>query len=149
LVVPGLVVGLLGLRGSRSGEASRRASLLAVAASLAWAVVIVVLIVASTGGSSGGCTYPAAVHQAYAKAMADIRGGGAPATQAADAGLAASQANSAAAAAGDFHVRSALSTLAVDLLAARADMIAGRAVPASLQAQLAADGSALTASCPG
>jgi hypothetical protein len=149
LVVPGLVVGLLGLRRSGPGEPGRRASVLALAASLAWAVVIVVVVVAAGGsGSSGGCSYPAAVHQAYARAMADLSGSASAATQATDLGIAASKANSAAAAAGDIGVRSALFAMAGDLQEARADVIAGKAVPSTLRAHLTADGPALTASCP-
>ena len=149
LVVPGLVVGLLGFRRSGPGEPGRRASLLALAASLAWAVVIVVVVVAASGsGSSGGCSYPAAVHQAYARAMADLSGGASAATQATDLGIAASKANSAAAAAGNIGVRTALFAMAGDLQQARADRIAGKAVPPALRAHLTADGPALTASCP-
>ena len=147
LVVPGLVVGLIGLRRSSSGEPGRRASVLAIAASLAWAVVIVVLVAATTGGSSGGCSYPAAVHEAYATAMADLSGKAPTATQATDLGLAAGRANSAAAAASEIGVRTALFAMAGDLQVARTDVIAKRPVPASLRAQLSADGAALTASC--
>jgi len=148
LVVPGLVVGLVGLRRSSSGEPGRRASVLALVASLAWAVVIVVLVMATGGGSSSGCSYPAAVHQAYATAMADLSGGAPAAQQATDLGIAASRANSAAAAAGDIKVRTALFALAGDLQQARADVIAGRLAQASLlRPQLATDGTALTASC--
>jgi hypothetical protein len=148
LVVPGLVVGLIGLRRTSSGEPGRRASVLALAASLAWAVVIVVLVLVSTGGTSVGCSYPAAVHQAYAAAMADLKGSAPAATQATDLGLAASRANSAAAAAGEMQVRAALFDMAGDLQQARTEVIAKRPVPASLRSQLTADGAALTASCP-
>jgi hypothetical protein len=153
LVVPGIVVSLLGLRSSRPGEPGRRASLLGLAASLAWAVVIVVLVVVAGGsGSSGGCSYPAAVRQAYVTAMADLSGNASAATKATDLGIAAGRANSAAAAAGDVGVRSALFALAGDLQQARADVIAGKgkakAIPPALRAHLAADGPALTASCP-
>ena len=148
LVVPGLVVGLIGLRRTSSGKPGRLASVLAIAASLAWAVVIVVLVAVSTGGSSGGCSYPAAVQQAYATAMADLRGGAPAATRATDLGLAVSRANSAAAAASDVQVRSALFAMAGDLQQARTDVIASRSVPASLREQLVTDGAALTASCP-
>jgi hypothetical protein len=148
LVVPGLVVGLLGLRRSRPGEPGRRASVLALAASVAWAVVIVVLVVVAGGsGSSGGCSYPASVHQAYETAMADLSGKASAATEGTDLGNAASRANSAAAAASDIGVRTALSAMAGDLQLARADVIAGRPVPATLREHLAADGPALTASC--
>ena len=148
LVVPGLVVGLMGLRRTRSGQPVRRASVLALVASLAWAVVIVVVVAAGTRGSSAGCSYPAAVHQAYATAMADLKGNASAATQATDLGLAVSRANSAATAAGEIQVRSALFDMAGDLQQARTDVIAKRPVPASLRAQLTADGAALTASCP-
>jgi hypothetical protein len=147
LVVPGLVVGVLGLRRSRAGEPGRRAAVLAVVASLAWAVIIVVVAVASTGGSASGCGYPANVHQAYASVMADIRGGAPASTQEADLAVAAGRANSAAAAAGQISVRAALFALAGDLQQARADVIADRVVPASVQARLASDGAALSASC--
>jgi len=142
------VVGLMGLRRTRSGQPVRRASVLALVASLAWAVVIVVVVAAGTGGSSAGCSYPAAVHQAYATAMADLKGNASAATQATDLGLAVSRANSAATAAGEIQVRSALFDMAGDLQQARTDVIAKRPVPASLRAQLTADGAALTASCP-
>jgi hypothetical protein len=148
LVVPGLVVGLLGLRESRPGEPGRRASVLALAASLAWAVVIALLVATSTGGSAGGCTYPAAVHKAYATAMADLSSNAPAATLATDLGLAASQANSAGAAAGQIQLRTALIAMAGDLQLARTDVIAKRPVPSTLRAHLAADGAALTASCP-
>lgn len=147
LVVPGLVVGVLGLRRSRSGEPARRASVLALAASLAWAAVIVVVIAAASGGSAGGCTYPAAVHQDYGRAMADISGNAPAARLAEDLGIAATRANSAAAAATDIQGRTELFAMAADLQQARADVITQKAVPASLRAHLGADGAALTASC--
>ena len=150
LVIPGLVAGVVGVRRSSSGEPVRRASILAIAASLAWAVIIVLLVASNSGGSPAGCRYPAAVHQTYAQVMADLSTH-APATrEVADLGLAASRANSAAAATatGDISVRSALFAMAGDLQQARADLIASRKVPGSMRAQLANDGTALSASCP-
>jgi hypothetical protein len=150
LVIPGLVAGVAGVRRSSSGEPVRRASFLAIAASLAWAVIIVLLVASNSGGSPAGCRYPAAVHQTYAQVMADLSAH-APATrEVADLGLAASRANSAAAATatGDISVRSALFAMAGDLQQARADLIATRKIPASLRAHLATDGTALSASCP-
>ncbi|HUD80033.1 MAG TPA: hypothetical protein VMR00_19480 [Streptosporangiaceae bacterium] len=147
LVVPGLVAGILGLRESPPGGPVRRAAVTAIAASLAWAVVIVVVVIAvSSGGSGAACTYPAAVHQAFARAMTDISTH-APG-QAADLTLAVSRANASAAAAGQIPVRNALFALAGDLELARGDVTAGRAVPGTLRAHLAADGSALTRACP-
>jgi hypothetical protein len=147
LVLPGLVVGVLGLRRSRSGKPGRAASVLALIASLAWAAVIVVVLAATSGGSAGGCTYPAAVHQAYAQAMTDISGNVPAAQLAADLGTAASRANSAAAAATDIQGRNELFAMAADLQQARADVITQKAVPGSLRAHLSADGAALAASC--
>lgn len=147
LVVPGLVAGILGLRESPPGGPVRRAAVTAIAASLAWAVVIVVVVIAvGSGGSGAACTYPAAVHQAFARAMTDISTH-APG-QAADLTLAVSRANASAAAAGQIPVRNALFALAGDLELARGDVTAGRAVPGTLRAHLAADGSALTRACP-
>jgi hypothetical protein len=80
--------------------------------------------------------------------MADLKGSAPAATQATDLGLATSRANSAATAASEIQVRSALYDMAADLQQARTDVIANRPVPSSLRAQLAADGNALTAACP-
>jgi len=150
LVIPGLVAGVFGLRRSSSGDPVRRASILAIAASLTWAVIIVVLVASNSGGSARRCVYPASVHQAYAQVMADLSAHPGATKQVADLGLAVSRANASAAATatGDISVRSALFRMAGDLQQARADLTASRAVPASLRARLAADGTALTASCP-
>jgi hypothetical protein len=151
LVIPGLIAGALGFRRSRPGEPVRRASVLAIAASLAWAVIIVVVLVASTsGGSAGSCQYPAAAHQAYARAMADLSSNAKPSVMIADLGLAASRANASAAATatGDVTVRSVLFAMTADLQQARADLVANRPVPGQLRAHLAADETALRAACP-
>jgi hypothetical protein len=150
LVIPGLVAGAVGLRRSKAGEPLRRASILAIAASLAWAIVIVVLVASTAGGSAGSCQYPAAVHQAYERAMADLRSNARASVTAADLGQAASRANASAVATatGDVTVRSALFAMTADLQQARSDVVASRPVPSSLRAHLAADETALTASCP-
>ena len=150
LVIPGLVAGVFGFRRSPSGGPVRRASILAIAASLAWAVIIVVLVASNSGGSAGSCVYPASVHQAYTEVEADLSTHPAAAKQIADLDVAVSRANASAAATatGDISVRSALFALAGDLQQARADLTGGRAVSASLRARLAADGTALTAACP-
>ena len=150
LVIPGLVAGALSFRRSRAGDPVRRASILAIVASLAWAVIIVVLVASTSGGSAGNCHYPATVHQAYARAMADLRSNAQASVTVADLGQAATRANAAAAATGtgDIAVRSALFAMTADLQQARADVVAKRPVPSTLRAHLAADGTALTASCP-
>ncbi|HUA42834.1 MAG TPA: hypothetical protein VMA32_14765 [Streptosporangiaceae bacterium] len=150
LVVPGVVAGVLGLRRSAPGEPVRRASILAIAASLAWAVIIILLVATTSGGSAGDCRYPAAAHQAYVRAMSDLGSNAADSVKIADLGLAASRANAAAAATatGDVTVRSALFAMTADLQQARSDIIARRPVPGSLRSHLASDETALTTSCP-
>jgi hypothetical protein len=147
LVVPGLVVGILSLR-QPGGRPVRTASWLAIGASIAWAVIIVLIVAGISGGSAGSCGgYPAAVHQAYEKAMTDLSDHAPVSVQAADLDTAANRANASAAAAGQISVRSALFVLANDMAQARADIVAHRPVPASLRQQLAAEGAAPTGSC--
>jgi len=150
LVIPGLVAGALSLRRSKAGDPVRRASILAIVASLAWAVIIVVLVASTSGGPASSCQYPAAVHQAYARAMADLRSNVQASVTVAELGQAATRANSSAAATatGDIKVRSALFAMTADLQQARADVVAKRPVPSSLRAHLAADEAALAAACP-
>jgi hypothetical protein len=147
LVVPGLVLGALSLRQAAS-QSVRKASWLAIGASLAWAAIIVVVVAGVFGGSAPRCGgYPAAVHQAYAKALADLNSNAPAAAQAADLEAAASQANSFAAAAGQISVRTALFTMANDMAQARADVVAGRPIPATLRQHLADDGVVPAGSC--
>jgi len=150
LVLPGLVLGALGLSRSTAGESTRRASLAAIYTSLIWAVIIAVIVVVSSSGSSAGnCSYPAAVHQAYVRALGDLSGSTAANVQAADLGEAVSKANAAAAATSEIPVRSALFALADDLEQARTDVVAGKSVPVVLRQRLTTDGTALTRACPG
>lgn len=150
LVIPGLVAGALSFRRSKAGDPVRRASLLAIVASLAWAVIIVVVVASTSGGSAASCQYPVAVHQAYARAMTDLSSNAQASVTVADLGQAATRANASAAATatGDITVRSALFAMTADLQQARADVVARRPVPSSLRAHLATDETALTASCP-
>jgi hypothetical protein len=150
LVIPGLVAGALSFRRSKAGDPVRRASLLAIVASLAWAVIIVVVVASTSGGSAASCQYPVAVHQAYARAMTDLSSNAQASVTVADLGQAATRANASAAATatGDITVRSALFAMTADLQQARADVVAKRPVPGSLRAHLATDETVLTASCP-
>ena len=147
LVLPGLAVGVLGLR--QAGAPSvRKASVVAICASLAWAVIIVLIVAGASGGPAGACSgYPAAVHQAYQKAMADLRDHAPASVQTADLGTAASMANASAAAAGQIGVRTALFAMADDMAQARADVVAGRPVPGTLRTHLIEDGAAPAGSC--
>jgi hypothetical protein len=130
-----------------AGLLQRRSVRLAVAGCAA-AVVLIVIIVVIVTTSGGGCgTYPAAVRQAYASAMADLRNHASAPVQLAAFQHAASRANASAAAAGQIAVRTALFTMAGDLDQAYADMTAHRALPPALLQHLTADGTALPASC--
>ena len=146
-VVPGLVAGILGLR-QRGTSSVRKASLVAIGASVAWAVIIVLIVAGGSGGSGGACTgYPVAVHQAYHKAMTDLRDHASASVQAVDLGTAASMANASAAAAGQIGVRTALFAMADDMAQARADVVAGLPVPGTLRTHLNDDGAAPAGSC--
>lgn len=112
-------------------------------------VIIVVIVTATSGGPVGGCgTYPAAVRQAYTRAMTDIRTRAPASVQSAAFAQAASRANASAAAAGQISARTAMFAMASDMNRAYADVAANRALPATLRQHLAADGTALPASCP-
>jgi hypothetical protein len=146
-VVPGLVLGILSLR-QAAGQSVRRASWLAIGASIAWAVIIILIVAGMSGGSPGDCAgYPAAVHQAYEKALADLSDHAPVSVQAAALDTAASRANASAAAAGQIGVRTALFAMANDMAQARVDVVALRPVPATLRQRLAADGATPTGSC--
>jgi uncharacterized membrane protein len=147
LVVPGLVIGFLSLR-QGGGQAIRKASWLAIGASLAWAVIIIVIVANVFGGGASSCGgYPAAVHQAYEKALTDLSNNAPVATQGADLDSAASQANAFAAATGQIGVRTALFKMANDMAQARADVMAGRPIPAPLRQHLTDDGVVPAGSC--
>jgi hypothetical protein len=129
------------------GLLHRRSVRLALAGCAA-AVVLLVIIVVIVTTSGGGCgTYPAAVRQAYASAMTDLRNHAPASVQLAAFQQAASRANASAAAAGQIGVRTALFTMAGDLDQAHSDMTAHRALPPALLQHLTADGTALPASC--
>ena len=147
LVIPGLVVGILGLR--RPGSQSvRTASWVAIGVSLVWAVIIVLIVAGGSGGSAGACAgYPPAVHRAYDKAMTDLRDRAPASVLMADLGSAASLANASAAAAGQIGVRTVLFTMASDMAQARGDVVAGRPVPAALRTHLSDDATAPSGSC--
>ncbi len=147
LVVPGLVLGILSLR-QPGGQASRRASWLAIGASMAWAVIIILIVVGTTGGSAASCgAYPVAVHDAYERVLTDLNGHAPTSVQAADLETAASRANASAAATGQIGVRTALFAMANDMAQARADVVAQRPIPATLRQHLADDGAVPSGSC--
>ncbi len=137
-----------------AGASLRRRSAqlaLAAGAGVVVVIVIIVVIVTATSGSPGGAcgTYPAAVRQAYVRAMTDLRNHAPTSVQSTAFAQAASRANASAAAAGQIGVRTAMFAMASDMNRAYADAAANRALPATLRQRLTADGTALPASCPG
>jgi hypothetical protein len=101
-----------------------------------------------SGGGAQSCGgYPAAVHQAYEKALSDLSGNAPASTQAADLETAASEANANAAAAGQIGVRTALFAMANDMTQARDYVLARRPIPATLQQHLTDDGVVPAGSC--
>jgi hypothetical protein len=113
-------------------------------------VVVIILVIVMSGGPAGGCgTYPAAVRQAYVRAMTDLRSNAPASVQSAAFAAAASRANASAAGAGQIAVRTAMFAMASDMNRAYADVLANRALPATLRQHLSADGTALPASCSG
>jgi hypothetical protein len=151
LVVPGLVLGVLGLRRARVTGIGTVQSWLGIAASLVWAIGIVVVVTLPGGGSSRdpGCTGYQSASAAVSRATSALAVG-APAGQLrSDLGQAAGPVNSAAATAQDMSVRSALSVMTGDLQAALGEVNSGRPVPAVLKTALHHDAAAAGRLCGG
>jgi hypothetical protein len=151
LVVPGLVLGILGLRRARVTGVGTVQSWLGIAASLAWAIGIVVVATLPGGGSSGdpGCTGYQSASAAVSRVTSALAAG-APASQLrSELGNAAGTVNSAAATAQDMSVRSALSVMTGDLQAALGEVNSGRPVPAVLKTALHHDAAAAGRLCGG
>jgi Na+/H+-dicarboxylate symporter len=153
LVVPGLVLGILGVRRSgQSGEGGvdRLAYWTAIALSVVWACVIAVIVATGSGSPAAGCVgYPASVRAAYAKVISDINAKAPAAAQAADLAGAATKANAAAADTSQIQARDTLFRLVSDLQQVQADVVAKHPVPEDVLASLRADGATFPQSCPG
>lgn len=151
LVVPGLVLGILGLRRARITGVGTVQSWLGIAASLVWAIGIVVVATLPGGGSSAdpGCAgYQSA--GASVTRVSSALAAGTPAGQLrSDLDKAAGAVNSAAATAQDMSVRSALSVMTGDLQAALGEVNSGRPVPAVLKTALHHDAAAAGRLCGG
>lgn len=133
-----------------AGRMPRRMVAAAAAAVVLIAALAAVIATAVSGGPGGCVTYPAAVRQAYGRAMSDVTAAAPAAAQTADFAAAASRANSAAAAAGQGTGRVALDRMASDLAEAHTAVAAGQPLDGTaLLKRLRADGTALPASCPG
>jgi hypothetical protein len=152
LIVPGVVLGVLGLRRTRSTGTGLLQSWLGIAFSAIWAVVLIIVL--ATGGQSGpDCSGPAqaSVSTAMTAVLHDLSSGAAASTVEADLNHAISQANAAAAAAQQVSGRSALVALTTGLERALGAVQGSQKASsyATLRAQLAADNAAMTRACRG
>jgi hypothetical protein len=151
LVVPGAVLGVLGLRRARSSGTGRMQSWLGIGFSAIWAIVLIVVL--SSGGSGPGCSASsqAAVTSATTTVVHDLSSGAPTSTLTTDLGTAISQANSAAAAAQQVTVRSAFVTLTTGLQRTLATVQAGHATTsyATMASELSADSTAVSSACKG
>lgn len=149
LVLPGIVLGVLGLRRAAATGAGRVASWLGIALSLLWAAGIV--LIAVPGGSTPpdpGCTAYQAHGQAdVTRAAAAIGAGRQSSALAGELHHAAVVINKEAARSQSLGVRDALSSLTDDLQSADDQAAGGGQVPSQVADQLTRDASAAASTC--
>jgi len=147
LVVPGLVLGVVGLRRARVTGTGRTASWLAIAFSAIWAIVLGVWI-ASAGSTAGDAcgSYQTGVSYAVSQVLHDLASGAPPSVVSADLDQAISQANAAAAGAQQVPGRNAMATLTASLEQAAAQA-AGSASDAAVHQQVAVAEAAMVSAC--
>jgi hypothetical protein len=150
LVLPGLILGFLGLWRARTAGTGRRPSWLGIALSLAWAAGIIVLVWPGPGTAADpGCArYQADGRAAVARLTAALRSDSPPGRLRADLGRAARAVNDATASAQNISVRNSLAALSGDLQTALAASSAGRIAPAALDTTLTRRASAAAQLCP-
>jgi hypothetical protein len=150
LVLPGAVLGVLGLRRARSTGTGRMPSWIGIALSAIWAVVLIVLL-ASGGSSASGCSGSSqgAVSGAMSTVLRDLSSGAPVSTVKADLSQAMSQANAAAAGAQQVTVRGAYVTLTTGLSRALATVTINNSASsyAAISSQLSADNAAVSSAC--
>ncbi len=152
LVVPGAVLGVLGLRRARSTGTGRFPSWIGIALSAIWAVVLIVVLASGSSGPGCSASSQAAVSGSMSAVLRDMTAGAPASTVKADLSQAMSQANAAAAAAQQVSVRGAYVTLTTALSRAIATVAVSRPATSSYAAlisQLSADNAALTSACKG
>jgi hypothetical protein len=153
LVLPGAVLGVLGLRRAQSTGTGRMPSWIGIGLSAIWAVVLIVVL--ASGGSSGpNCptSSQAAVSGAMSTVLRDLSGAAPASTVTGDLEQAMSQANAAAATAQQVPVRSAYLSLTTGLQRALATVQGSSGSTrsyAALSSLLSADNAAVTSACRG
>ena len=151
LVLPGAVLGFLGLRRAQSTGTGRTASWLGIGLSGIWALVLIVLLVTSGGGSGAACT-PASetkLANAMSATLRDLSSSQPQSTVVADLNNAVSQANAAQVSAQQIAARNALATLTSGLQQSLTAISANHstATYSAVHAQLLADTAAVTTAC--
>jgi hypothetical protein len=153
LVVPGVVLGVLGLRRARVTGIGLVQSSLGIALSLVWAVGIIIVVSLpgqKPSSADPGCTaYQDGGRAAAARVSAALSAGGPAGPLRAELRQTADIVNSAAARAQGLTVRSALSGMTGDLQAALGEVTAGRPVSQALKASLSSDTAAAARMCGG
>jgi hypothetical protein len=152
LVLPGAVLGVLGLRRARTAGTGQISSLIGIGLSAIWAVVLIVIV--ASGGSSGpacSSSSQAAVSGAVSTVLRDLGTSAPQSTVATDLQQAMSQANAAAAGAQQVSVRSAYVTLTTGLDRALATVEGSHSTSSypALSSELSADNAAITSACKG
>jgi hypothetical protein len=147
VVVPGVVLGVLGLRRARVTGTGRTASWLAIAFSAIWAVILTVWIASAGSTASSACgSYQDGVSYAVSQVLHDLASGAPRSVVTSDLRQAISQANTAAAAAQQVPGRNAMATLTASLQQAAAET-SGSTSDATLHQQVAAAEAAMVSAC--
>ena len=146
VVVPGLLLGMLGLRRARVTGTGRTAAWLAIAFSAIWAAILVVWLASAGGTASGACGgYQNDVNYPVSQVLHDLATAAPPSVLSADLHLAITRANSAAAQAVQVPARNAMATLTAGLQQVAAE--GSSASDAVRHQQVAADADALAGAC--
>ncbi|HXW45659.1 MAG TPA: DUF4190 domain-containing protein [Streptosporangiaceae bacterium] len=150
LVIPGAVLGVLGLRRARAtGGTGRIASLAGIALSAVWAVILVVWLLSGGGSAASACgSYQNDVSYPVSQVLRDLSSGAPRSVLTSDLQQAISQANSAAAGAQQVTGRNAMSTLTSGLQQVLSEVGNRRAYSYSqMRQQVAADAAAMATAC--
>jgi hypothetical protein len=147
VVVPGLVLGVLGLRRARVTGTGRTASWLAIAFSAIWAVVLVIWIASAGSTAAGACGgYQNGVSYAVSQVLHDLDSGAPRSVVTADLHQAINLANTAAAGAQQVGGRNAMATLTADLQQVASEAV-GSTSAGALHQQVASAEAAMVSAC--
>jgi len=150
LVLPGIILGVLGLRNGQRTRSGLVRSWLGIGLSVLWAVAIIVVVTlpGSSAAADPGCTaYQASARAPVAQAAAQLASGAPPSQLRASLSQAAASANGAAAQAHGVSVRGTLAAMTSDLQSTLSEVTAGRQVPRLLRKDLASDIAAAAHAC--